>query len=430
MKRLFFSVVLLACWLLGAHAEVDPNFYIYLCFGQSNMEGNAQWESIDNVVDERFQMLATTNFDNPKRTMGNWYTAKCPIVSPMGKLGPTDYFGRTMVAALPKDVKVGVVAVAMGSSPIQMFDKDKYKDQMKKEPSGWYVTLANWYYGGNPYGRLIDMAKKAQEKGVIKGILLHQGCNNCGDPNWPNMVKKIYNDMLNDLNLKAEDVPIFVGETLRQNQGGGCYAHNTVVANIPKVIPTGHVISSIDLPGNGKDEWHFSAAGYRTFGKRYAFAALQTLGMEPKMDPEYKMNANLKKFFTVKSVENNFVRKPGTTIMLIPTCTYADGHTEKIRDAIYTSTDYEIKSNGIVTFGAHGTKGTVTATFTDFFGEVHEVIITLESIDPSAINTVNMDNIDSKNTIYDLQGRKAGAPNQWESLPSGIYIRNGKKVVK
>ena len=102
MKRLFLSSVVLAGWLLGAHAEADPNFYIYLCFGQSNMEGNAQWGSMDNVVDERFQMLATTNFDNPKRTMGNWYTAKCPIISPIGKLGPSDYFGRTMVAALPR----------------------------------------------------------------------------------------------------------------------------------------------------------------------------------------------------------------------------------------------------------------------------------------------------------------------------------------
>ena len=430
MKRLFLSVVLLAGWLLGAQAEVDPNFYIYLCFGQSNMEGNAQWGSMDNYVDPRFQMLATCNFDNPKRTMGTWYTAKCPIVSPMGKLGPTDYFGRTMVAALPKDVKIGVVAVAMGGSPIEAFYKDTGKDYIAKNSGQWWATLANWYYGGDPYSRLITMAKKAQEKGVIKGILLHQGCSNCNNSNWPNMVKKIYDDILKDLGLKAEDVPIFVGETERESMGGGCSSHNNQVARIPSVISNGHIISSIDLPGNGQDEWHFSAAGYRTFGKRYAFAALQTLGMEPKMDSEYNMNADMKKFFTVKSVEDYFVRKPGIQIMLIPTCTFGDGHTEKIRDAIYTSTDYEIKSNGIVKFGEHGTKGTVTATFTDFFGEVHEVILTLESNDPSAINTVNMDNIDSKKAIYDLQGRKAGSSGEWESLPSGIYIRNGKKVVR
>ena len=176
-------------------AEVDPNFHIYICFGQSNMEGNAQWGAQDvGNVDARFQMLATCNFNSPKRTLGNWYTASCPIVSPDGKLGPTDYFGRTMVAHLP-DHKIGVIAVAMGGSPIEMFDKDKYQQKLKDNPNEWWATLAKRHYGGNPYGRIIEMAKKAMEVGVIKGILLHQGCSNCNDPNWPNMVKKIYNDM-------------------------------------------------------------------------------------------------------------------------------------------------------------------------------------------------------------------------------------------
>ena len=119
MKRIFFIFVLFAIPFMTIKAEVDPNFYIYLCFGQSNMEGNAQWESVDNYVDKRFQMLATTNFSSPKRTLGQWYTATCPIVSPAGKLGMSDYFGRTMVAALPSNVRIGVVAVAMGGSPIE-----------------------------------------------------------------------------------------------------------------------------------------------------------------------------------------------------------------------------------------------------------------------------------------------------------------------
>ena len=115
MKRLFLTGLLLAALLTGAKADVDPNFYIYLCFGQSNMEGNAQPESVDKTgVDTRFKMLATTNFNSPNRTMGQWYTATPPIVSPQGGLGMADYFGRTMVAALPLDVTVGVVDVAIG----------------------------------------------------------------------------------------------------------------------------------------------------------------------------------------------------------------------------------------------------------------------------------------------------------------------------
>ena len=268
---------MLTAMLSHANAEVDPNFYIYLCFGQSNMEGYAQWEAQDvGNVDERFQMLATCDFDSPKRKLGNWYTAECPIVSPMGKLGPTDYFGRTMVNALP-DKKIGVIAVAMGGSPIEMFDKDLYKDKLDQNSNEWWAQLATRYYGGNPYGRLIEMAKKAQEVGVIKGILLHQGESNNGDAKWPGMVKKIYKDMLRDLGLKASEVHLFVGETEYADMGGGCSWHNTVVAQIPEVIPTGHVVSAKDIPGNGSDPWHFSAQGYRIFGQRYAEAVLDVL---------------------------------------------------------------------------------------------------------------------------------------------------------
>ena len=280
MKKMAWVImgVLMLSSSLKVKAEVDPNFHIYICFGQSNMEGNAQWQSQDvGNVDARFQMLATCNFDNPKRTLGNWYKAECPIVSPQGKLGPTDYFGRTMVAHLP-DIKIGVIAVAMGGSPIEMFDKDKYQQKLADNPNEWWAQLSKWYYGGNPYGRIIEMAKKAQTVGVIKGILLHQGCSNNGDPNWPNMVKKIYNDMLSDLGLATDTVPLFVGETLRQEQGGACYGHNTQVARMPSVVRNSHVISSEGCPGNGADPWHFNALGYRMMGSRYAGEALYTLG--------------------------------------------------------------------------------------------------------------------------------------------------------
>ena len=292
MRNLFLTCILWLGSILSANAEVDPNFYIYICFGQSNMEGNAQWEAQDVGVDPRFQMLATCNFNNPKRTMGNWYTAECPIVSPDGKLGPSDYFGRTMVQELP-DKKIGVIAVAMGGSPIEMFDKDLYEQKMKDNPNEWWVTLAKRHYGGNPYGRIIEMAKKAQEVGVIKGILLHQGCSNNGDEKWPGMVKKIYKDMLRDLGLKASDVHIFVGETEYEDMGGGCSWHNHVVAKIPEVIPTGHVLSADGIPGNGVDPWHFSAAGYRTFGKRYAEKVLDVMNHPEQYTKYYTVDERL-----------------------------------------------------------------------------------------------------------------------------------------
>ena len=307
MKRNFTKILLTSVMFMtsaiGAKAEVDPNFHIYICFGQSNMEGNAQWEKQDEGnVDPRFQMLATCDFTTPKRKKGNWYTAECPIVSPVGKLGPTDYFGRTMVANLPENHKVGVIAVAMGGSPIEMFDKDLYEQKYKDNYNEWWAQIARNYYGENPYGRIIEMAKKAQEVGVIKGILLHQGESNNGDEKWPGMVKKIYKDMLHDLGLKASDVHIFVGETEYENMGGGCSWHNHVVAKIPEVIPTGHVVSAEGIPGNGSDPWHFSAAGYRTFGKRYAEAVLDVMNHPEKYVKYYTVDERLSG--TTKDIAN------------------------------------------------------------------------------------------------------------------------------
>ena len=405
LKRNLFAIgVLLATNFMAAKADVDPNFHIYLCFGQSNMEGNAQWEDVDNEVDSRFQMLATTNFDNPKRTMGNWYTANCPIVSPMGKLGPTDYFGRTMVATMPTNVKIGVVAVAMGGSPIEMFDKDKYEQKLKNNPTEWWAQLSKNYYGSNPYGRLIEMAKKAQESGVIKGILLHQGCSNCGNPEWPNMVKKIYNDMLADLNLNAEDVPLFVGETEYENMGGGCSSHNTVVAKIPSVIPTGHVVSAEGIPGNGTDAWHFSAAGYRTLGKRYAFEALKVMGKDIKANADYNMAENLKKFFTIESFENSddMTVRLGSTKRLVITGKFADGHTEPLtNDAVISSDDFTIEDG--VLKANEAKKGVISVSYTDFLGNKLQKDINVEVSDQGPNHVLVVDNGTAGSNSWDKQ---------------------------
>ena len=405
LKRNLFAIgVLLATNFMAAKADVDPNFHIYLCFGQSNMEGNAQWEEVDNEVDSRFQMLATTNFDNPKRTMGNWYTANCPIVSPVGKLGPTDYFGRTMVAAMPTNVKIGVVAVAMGGSPIEMFDKDKYEQKLKDNPTEWWAQLSKNYYGSNPYGRLIEMAKKAQESGVIKGILLHQGCSNCGNPEWPNMVKKIYNDMLTDLNLNAEDVPLFVGETEYENMGGGCSSHNTVVAKIPSVIPTGHVVSAEGIPGNGTDPWHFSAAGYRTLGKRYAFEALKVMGKNIKANADYNMAENLKKFFTIESFENSddMTVRLGSTKRLVITGKFADGHTEPLtNEAVISSDDFTIEDG--VMKATEAKKGVISVSYTDFLGNKLQKNINVEVSDQGPNHVLVVDNGTAGANSWDKQ---------------------------
>ena len=399
-------------------AEADPNFYVYLCFGQSNMEGNAQWEERDNDVDPRFKMLATADFISLKRTWGLWYTAECPIVSPMGGLGVADYFGRTMVAALPSDVKVGVVAVAMGGSPIEAFDKKNGAKTIAENMSEWWAKLTNKYYGCDPYLRLVNMGRKAQEVGVIKGILLHQGCSNNGDPIWPRMVKTIYEDLLADLNLQAENVPLFVGETAREEMWGACYAHNTVVAKMPMLVPTSHVVSSEDIPTN--DSWHFTASGYRTFGKRYAFEALKVMGRELVKDADYELPENLKIFFTLSQLDIDTISSVDGSRKIIVKGTFADNRQENLtNETSFTSDDFELDGNVV----SAEKEGTVTATYTDFTGEIHTK--TIHFGDGTASIHHSQSTIHNYDEWYDLQGRRL------ESRPTtkGLYIHHGRKVI-
>ena len=132
-------------------------------------------------------------------------------------------------------------------------------------------------YDGNPYQYLVDLARLAQKDGVIKGILLHQGESNPGDKEWPNKVKGIYDNLLKDLNLNAGDVPLLVGELVGADQNGACASMNKIIAEVPKTIPTAHIISSEGCIGR-PDHLHFTPAGYRELGKRYAEAMLPLLG--------------------------------------------------------------------------------------------------------------------------------------------------------
>lgn len=262
--------------LVSGYADPDPNFHIYLCFGQSNMEGQGNIESQDQTVDKRFQVLCS--YDNcGSRRKGNWYDATPPLSCCSGShLGPVDYFGRTMVKNLPENIKVGVTVVAIAGCDIQLFEKTNYQNYRAES----YMQGTIQSYGGNPYGRLVEMGKEAKKVGVIKGILLHQGETNTGQNDWPNRVKAIYNDLIKDLGLNAADVPLLVGEVVRSDQGGQCGSMNNIIAKVPNTIPNSYVISAQGL-GNKGDGLHFSSASYRTLGQRYAEQMLKVLKMEP-----------------------------------------------------------------------------------------------------------------------------------------------------
>lgn len=265
---------------VNALAEPDPDFYVFLCFGQSNMEGYPGLEEQDKAgIDKRFRMLAAVDFPAQERTKGNWYQAVPPLCRANSGISPADYFGRTMVAGLPENIKVGIINVSVAGCKIELFDKDNFQTYASTA-AGWMTNIIK-EYNGNPYQHLVDMAKLAQKDGVIKGILLHQGESNTNDAQWPAKVKGVYDNLLKDLNLKAEDVPLLAGEVVNADQQGACASMNAIIAELPKTIPNSHVISSKGCQGR-PDRLHFTPAGYRELGKRYGQKMLALLGYGDK----------------------------------------------------------------------------------------------------------------------------------------------------
>lgn len=300
MKQLayLFAAFLVFFIGLGTQAQ-DQNFHIYLSFGQSNMEGFPSPELQDTDTDNRVLVMQAVDCPTTGRKKGNWYPAATPLTRCNTGLSQLDYFSKTMAASLPTNIKIGVLNVSVGGCKIELFDKENYQTYTATAPE-WMQSILK-EYDGNPYERLITMAKLAQRDGILKGILLHQGESNTGDRNWPVKVKKVYENLLRDLNLEAATTPLLAGELVHAQQGGKCASMNTIISDLPAVIPTAFVISSKDCEA-APDSIHFNASGVRLLGKRYAAKMLQLqnrLLTEPMNSGKFQPNwESLKQYET------------------------------------------------------------------------------------------------------------------------------------
>jgi hypothetical protein len=352
----------------------DPNFYIYICFGQSNMEGNAAIGNADKVgVNPRFKMMAVCNgvYSGQQRNAGNWYTAIPPLCRQDTGLTPADYFGRVLTDSLPDSIKVGIIMVAIGGAGIDAFDKNNYKAYYDSSDD-WQKSLMN-QYGGNPYAKIIEMAKKAQKVGVIKGILLHQGETNNGQTDWPGKVKKIYDDMTTDLGLDPASVPLLAGEMRYKDQGGICWGMNSIIDDLPHTINNCYVVSADSCKGNTIDGFHFSTEGARELGRRYGL----------------KMYSLIKKYNTIegRTVDHlaldttKFSLLTGSYLELPLKAVYQDGHITQVnKNASYQVSDSTLSRvyNGYLEVLKDG-NSEIKASYIDEEGKTSTISFNVES---------------------------------------------------
>jgi hypothetical protein len=175
-------------------------------------------------------------------------------------VGPGLAFGKAL-ADEHKDMTIGLIPCAAGGSPISVWKKDAYWAQTKSKP--YDETL-----------RRVALAKK---RGVLKGILWHQGESDSSEKE-----ARLYADRLADLvtrlrrDLEAPEVPFLVGglsEPLRAKNEYARTVDQALRAFAQKDRHAAYVES--DKLTLMADNTHFDAASAREFGRRYAKALLQ-----------------------------------------------------------------------------------------------------------------------------------------------------------
>ena len=275
----------------GAIAAPNPNFHIYIAYGQSNMAGNGDIVPSEDQAQEpkNFIMLASHTANASQRSgkttqsikMGEWAAAIPPMFHAFENLSPADYFGRAMVDSLP-GVTVGIIPVAIGAVSIRAFDKDQYEAYFRGD--GKDIMSWGWPkdYDNNPPGRILELAKKAKEVGVIKGFIFHQGESDGTDDNWRKTVYKTYKDVIDALGLDENEVPFVAGELLQEGNNC-CGSKNGGIAQLKNNFKKFGLASSKGLQGNGKDPYHFGRAGVIELGKRYCSEMLKLI--DKTIDP-------------------------------------------------------------------------------------------------------------------------------------------------
>jgi hypothetical protein len=249
----------------GGAGGADPNFYIFLLVGQSNMEGQAQPQTQDREQNARVKVLAYDNCTNLGRTYNQWYTASPPLHSCYAGVGPGDYFAKTLAAQYPTKT-IGLIPCGISGVDIDFFRKNVVsarRGEFRIPPDNHWAGAYEW---------VIDRARLAQRSGVIRGILFHQGESDNGSSAWVDKVKGMVTDLRTDLGL--DNAPFLAGELLYT---GCCSAHNPLVNQLPGQITNAFVISASGLAG--QDEAHFDLDAQRTLGMRYGQKMIEVGGL-------------------------------------------------------------------------------------------------------------------------------------------------------
>jgi lysophospholipase L1-like esterase len=223
------------------------NFHIYLLMGQSNMAGRDTQTLALQVENRRVLALNTDD---------QWTVARDPLHPRQGRTepgaGPGIPFALEMLKADPT-ITIGLVPCAVGGS-----------------------SLRSWVKGAEHYEKALSRAKNASQRGIIKGVLWHQGESDTDKKSnaesYETRLTKMLGDLRQDLGLP--NLPVVVGQlgdflTLTPAKYPYAETVRTAIKHIPTVVPGVGYVDSAGLANKG-DKLHFSAEAAKELGARYA----------------------------------------------------------------------------------------------------------------------------------------------------------------
>lgn len=263
-KTSIAMLALVQCCLVCLHCfaqevtqpGMDSNFHIYLLMGQSNMSGRGEITTTFSSIPNN--KILTLNKEC------KWVIAKHPLHfdKSVAGVGPGLKFAQEMLKVTDDKVSIGLVPCAVGGTSINKWQKGAYDARTET----------------HPYDDAIVRIKQAMQKGIIKGVIWHQGESDSKDING--YLKKLKQLILTIREVvQNPNLPFVVGELGRYNDS--YQAINLEIQKVESLLPLTAVVSSRNLKDIG-DHTHFNSGSATKLGKRYAKAMKSLLKEAPE----------------------------------------------------------------------------------------------------------------------------------------------------
>jgi hypothetical protein len=190
-----------------------------------------------------------------------WVPAVDPLHfdKPIAGVGPGLTFGKVM-AEQNSDIRIGLIPCAVGGSPIHTW-----------QPGGYWEQTSS-----HPYDDTLARCRTAQQSGVLKGLLWHQGESDSNEQDAPLYLERL-RKLVDHLRttLQAPQA-VFVAATLGDFFVARSKWAATINDALERLSAERANAACIQAAGlvHGGDELHFDAASARELGRRYAKAVL------------------------------------------------------------------------------------------------------------------------------------------------------------